>query len=83
MRPASEIYCDVYDDIDPDDEDSDIMGAVVNIEQLSVILEQLKNYNILGSLDYRDQIISLGGVDKEAVDIALKYIEEAEGDLVK
>lgn len=52
-----------------------------SIEELSDILETLKNYNLVGDTGYKAQLIKLGGLDKEAVDLALAYIEKVEEEL--
>lgn len=80
LRPVEDVFQSTFDDIE---EDEEVIGdaPVINIEQLSEILEELKNYNILGETDYKTQIIKLGGIDKEAVDLALHYIELVEGEM--
>lgn len=53
---------------------------VLDVEQLSEILSELKQYNLLGVSDYKTQIKRLGGLDKKAVELALRYVEQVEYD---
>lgn len=79
LRESNEIFQTTFDDIDEDE----VVEAVptFDIEQLSAILEELKNYNILGEADYKSQIVKLGGLDKDAVSLALEYVEKIEGEM--
>jgi predicted phosphodiesterase len=79
LRPQNEIFQSTYDDLEEEDLVDD--APTFNIEQLSSILDELKNYNILGEADYKTQVIKLGGIDKEAVELALNYIEKVEGEM--
>lgn len=75
LRPSNEIFQSTYEDMDEDVIEN---TPVFNIEQLTDILNELKNYNIMGDADYKSQVVKFGGVDKEAVDLALDYIERVE-----
>jgi len=48
------------------------------IEKLSETLNMVRKYNLLGGSGYKEKIKQLGGVDEEAVSLALKYVEESE-----
>jgi hypothetical protein len=79
LRDVSEIFQSTFEDIEEDELIDDI--PAFNIEQLSAILDELKNYNILGESDYKSQVVKLGGIDKDAVELALFYIEKVEGEM--
>lgn len=84
LKDPKEIYHKVFDDIveEEDDEDSVVNGKpMFNIEELSEIMKQLTEYNIMGEADYRTQIANLGGLDREAVDLAFEYIGVVEGEM--
>lgn len=81
LKPVEEVFQLVYDDIEEDPEDLGEESHTFNIEHLAQILEELKSYNLLGETDYKTQIVRLGGIDKDAVDLALQYIETVEGEM--
>lgn len=81
LRPVEEVFQLTYEDVSTEEEESISDAPIIDIQQLSAILEELKNYNLLGESDYKTQIKKLGGIDKEAVDLALQYIEMVEGEL--
>lgn len=58
----------------------DASVAILDVEQLSEILSELTNYNLMGDSDYKTQIARLGGIDKEGVALALEYVEKVEFD---
>lgn len=51
---------------------------VTNIEELERILSDLNNFQIGGIGSYREQLNKYASVNKEAVNLALEYIEKAE-----
>ncbi len=75
LKPSSELFRKTFDDIS--EEEIEQMPSI-NVEELSAILKELQTYSFIGNVDYKNQIVRLGGLDKEASDLALKYIEEAE-----
>ena len=79
LTPATELFTSTYDDL-PEEEEEDLFSNVVNIEELSSILEELQQYNIGANKDYRSQIKRVAGLDKEAANLALEYIEKVEGE---
>lgn len=80
LKPSHEVFRSTYEDIREVDEVIDD-APLFDIEQLSEILQQLNDYNLIGEGDYKSQIIKLGGIDKEAVDLALSYIEKVEAEM--
>lgn len=79
LRDGGEIFNKTYDEVEEDEIITD--EPMFDIEQLSEIMQQLNDYNLLGEGDYKSQIIKFGGVDKEAVDLALGYIDKVEGEM--
>lgn len=81
LTPANELFKDTYDD--SDDEVGDLIddNPMVNIEELSKILSELQTYNIGGGGDYKSQIMRVAGIDKEAAELALSYVEKVEMEL--
>lgn len=79
LRPIDEVFQKTYEDVET--EELIDSAPMFDIDQLSNILEELKNYNILGESDYKSQITRLGGLDKEAVELALNYIELVEREM--
>lgn len=79
LTPATELFASTFDDIQEVDEE-DLYSNLINIEELSSILEELQQYNIGANKDYRSQIKRVAGLDKEAADMALEYIEKVEGE---
>lgn len=80
LKDPKDFYQSTFEDID---EDNELLeeAPLFNIEQLSEILDELKNYNIMGDSDYKSQVVKFGGIDKEAVNLALEYIEIVEGEM--
>ena len=56
---------------------------VLDVSQLSEILSELSNYNLMGDADYKTQVKRLGGIDKDGVALALEYIEKVEYDFTQ
>lgn len=80
LKPADEIFRSTYEDVE-EEEIVDDSTPMFNIEELSTILNQLNHYSIIGDSDYKTQITQLGGIDKEAVELALQYIEVVESEM--
>jgi hypothetical protein len=78
LKEAHDFFQSTYDDIA---EEQITDEPMFNIEQLAEILDELKNYNIMGDSDYKSQVVKFGGIDKEAVELALDYIEKVEGEM--
>lgn len=86
LEPADTFYSKTLSDEDIEelaDADNDLDKPTFNLDELVSILKELKDYNIMGEADYKTHLIRMGGLDKEATDLALKYIEEAEGVFLK
>lgn len=79
LTPASELFVNTFDDIEEDEDD--VYKSVINIEELTAVLDELQQYNLCGDGDYRNQIRQLAGIDKEAADMALDYISKVEEEL--
>ncbi len=56
----------------------DEVDETFNLESLNDILEELKQFNLNNGVDYTSQIKRVAGLDSEASDMALHYLEEAE-----
>lgn len=80
LKPASEIFANTYADIEDEviEEDTE---PTYSLEELSSILAELQNYNIASGEDYKAQIRRVAGIDKEAAELALNYLEKAENKL--
>lgn len=79
LRPAHEIFHKTFDDIVELEELEEEERSRLNVEELNRILDELVTYNIGGDKSYKEQIAKFGNADEEAVSLALKYIEDAEG----
>lgn len=78
LKPAKEIFKTSIDEADVAELEED---NGVDIGVLTSILEELSNYNIAnGVLDYKGKIRQLAGLDKDAADLAIQYIETVEND---
>lgn len=75
LKPMEEVFKKTFDDINMDDL---VETPVLNVEELSSILNELQTYSFIGNVDYKSQLVRLAGLDKDASDLAIKYIEEAE-----
>lgn len=80
LKPASELFRQTLDDVDDVDLDLDTDEPIINIVELTKILEELQNYN-LNNGDIRTQITRLAGLDKDAATLALSYIDKIEEEL--
>lgn len=81
LKPSSEIFKSSLDDVEVEELQED---SRVDIGVLTSILEELSNYNISnGVMDYKGKIKQLAGLDKEAADLAIEYIEKVENDFGK
>lgn len=82
LRPKDEIFIEAEVDILDEDENEEeqLQVGKFNREDLADIMSQLKDYNLMGDADYKTQLKKLGGIDKDAVDLALSYIEAVEGE---
>lgn len=79
LKPVDQVFRSTFDDYPEEQDDS--QAPVFNVDQLAEILQQLNNYNLIGDGDYKTQVVKLGGLDKDAVDLALKYIAQVEGEM--
>lgn len=63
-----------------DTEDTDIIedAPVVDIELLTQILDELSPAMMGSHLDYREQVRRLAGIDKNAAEIAITYLDNAD-----
>lgn len=80
LRPSSEIFQRTTDDAKELIEEMEEKPAF-DMDQLNAILNQIKDYNLAGELDYKAQIQALGSLDEPAVSLALQYIEIVESEL--
>ena len=67
-----------YVDISKIDLEDDEESAPFDLDALNEILNELQYFNINSGQDYVSQIKRVAGLDREAADIALKYLEDAE-----
>jgi predicted phosphodiesterase len=79
LKDGSTIFKSTFNEIEEDEVLDD--APMFDIAQLSEILQQLNDYNILGESDYKEQVTKFGGIDKDAVELALSYIEKVEAEL--
>lgn len=79
LKDGNTIFQSTHEDIREDEEFSD--APMFDIEQLSEILQQLNDYNIMGEGDTKEQIIKFGGIDHDAVNLALEYLERVEAEM--
>ena len=78
LKPSSEIFKNSLDDADLTEIPEDTQ---VDIGMLTEILEELSNYNISnGVIDYKGKIKQLAGIDNEAAELAIEYVEKVELD---
>ena len=75
LKPVEEVFVTTFDEAE---EEMEEMRETFDIEALSQILEELKTFNISGGMDYHSQIKQVAGIDREASDLALKYLEVIE-----
>lgn len=80
LKPHTEIFALTYDDITGEEDDGVLDVPILNVEELSKILSELQTYNIGGASDYRSQIMRVAGLDKEAAELAVSYLEKVEGE---
>lgn len=78
LRPKSELLKETIADATIEGLEEDAEQGV-NIEDLERILGELSQFQIGGSGSYKDQITRLAGLNKAAADLAIHYIERAEG----
>lgn len=80
LKPVEESFSSTFDDLansDTEEEDQ----PLYDVAQLAEILKQLNDYNLVGEGDYKTQLKRLGGLDQAAVNLALRYIEQVEGEM--
>ena len=75
LKPVEELFNKTFEDVLIDDI---VETPVLDVEELSAILNELQTYSFIGNVDYKSQLVRLAGLDKEASDLAIRYIEEAE-----
>lgn len=75
LKPIDEVFVTTFDEAEAEVEE---MKETFDIEALSQILEELKTFNISGGMDYHSQIKQVAGIDKEASNLALKYLDLVE-----
>lgn len=77
LKPIDEVFETTFDEVELEVEE---MKETFDIEALAQILEELKTFNISGGMDYHSQIRQVAGIDKEAADLALKYLDIVESE---
>ncbi|MNL91162.1 3',5'-cyclic adenosine monophosphate phosphodiesterase CpdA [compost metagenome] len=77
LKPASELYHEVIDDMVLLDDEQE---TTYSIEELSKILAELEEYNLLGMEGYKSQLKRLAGLDSLAAEKAIEYIEMVENE---
>lgn len=75
LKPIEELFDKTFDDITV--EELEEMPSL-DVEELTAILTELQTYAFVGNVDYKSQLVRLAGLDKEASDLAIRYIEDAE-----
>ena len=76
LKPFEEVFKSLEEenhDLEDDEE-----SAPFDLDALNEILNELQYFNINSGQDYVSQIKRVAGLDREAADIALKYLEDAE-----
>lgn len=73
LPPADEIFAETIDEYEIDEEE---LGEY-NVEELTRILDELNQFNIDGSKDIKSQIRRYAGIDKEACELAISYLDKA------
>lgn len=81
LKPYDEIFQSTFEDMKQDIDEDDEEVSRLDIDELSNILDELQRYNITGGFDYKSQVMRVAGLDKEASDLALSYIELVETEL--
>ena len=77
LSPLESLFVSTYDD-DMTDFDSMLDNPSIDIDGLAEILSELSKYALPGLEDYKSQLRRLAGVDTEAANLAIKFLEEAE-----
>lgn len=81
FKLKEDIWAEVHTDDDGlDDEEQDLIAEIptIDIERLGEILSEFNRYNMMGENDFKTQVKNLGGLDSEAVELALTIIEQVE-----
>lgn len=77
LKPIEEVF-----NVDAPDEDEDVDETGVpegfDFEKLNEVLSELSRYNMNTTRDYEQQIRSIAGVNTNARDIAIDYLQKAE-----
>lgn len=82
LEPAETFFSNFLSDEEVEalaDAESDLDRPSFDMDELLSILKELKDYNLMGEADYKTHLLRMGALDKEATDLAMKYIEDAEG----
>lgn len=80
LTPSSELF---YEELNVEEVLEDERGELFSIEELSDILKELSQYDLTGDMRYKDKLKKRGKVDPEALEVALRYVENAERSLEK
>ena len=82
LRPVSEIFTSTFDDIvEAEEVEEEEDKPTFDVELLASIIDELNNYNVVGEGSFKEQITAFGGLDKEAVDLALDIIAQIETEM--
>lgn len=82
LTPASELWKETPEGADEAESEEEVGEEPhFDIEALSKILSELECYNINDGLDYRSQINRLAGIDREAAELAIRYIDDVQAEL--
>lgn len=80
LPDTSEIFLERI--LEEDTEETSVVEntPVVDIELLTQILDELSPAMMGSNIDYKEQVRRLAGVDKEAAEIAISYLDKADED---
>lgn len=78
LRPCEEIFTSQALSNDKTDEDVLEDAQVVDIELLTQILDELSPALMGSEFDYRTQVRKMAGIDKDAAEMAIKYLDKAD-----
>lgn len=74
LTPWDEEFVKSTDDVDVDELES---INILKVEELSKVLDELNDFTINGGVDYASQVKRYAGIDKDACNIALSYLDKA------
>jgi predicted phosphodiesterase len=77
LTPSSELFIKTLED-DGYEIDELMVEPTLDVEALADVLNELAKYALPGVNDYKSQLRRLAGIDEEAAELAISYVEKAE-----